>query len=356
MQLVQKYSMSVNEVFVLKGIAILMIMFHNFAHKLPGMVQENQHFFLTERCNGIADVVANGGPHLFVNLISHYGHYGVAVFVFLCGYGLALKYTKTAVPISFGQFALKHAKKLWLLMLPLLLPHFLFFSIKNGEYFIEHIADLVMMVTFTSGFNPEPYVFHGPWWFFSLIFQLYVVYYLAVYGRGLKPLAVITAASLALQVVTTALGTPGAIPYLSRTFVGYMLPFAAGVVFARKGVLPTTWFGLFCLVIFFACGFNEYTWLLTFALVAVALLPLERLLRRSGKIYSALLFVGVNSAYVFVIHPIVRSSTMDISDVNIYLALVVYGAVSITVAYYYKRLLLWVKQKVTKKRLPVSAR
>ena len=131
MALVQKYRMSVNEVFVLKGIAILLIILHNFSHRLPGTVQENQHFFLAERFDQMVSVLTNGGPNLLINLLSHYGHYGVAIFVFLCGYGLAIKYTRETTDISFAAFSLKHAKKLWLLMLPLLLPHFLFMCIKK---------------------------------------------------------------------------------------------------------------------------------------------------------------------------------------------------------------------------------
>lgn len=150
--------MSVNEVFVLKGIAILLIILHNFSHRLPGTVQENQHFFLAERFDQMVSVLTNGGPNLLINLLSHYGHYGVAIFVFLCGYGLAIKYTRETTDISFAAFSLKHAKKLWLLMLPLLLPHFLFMCIKKASYFSDHIGDLLMMTTFTSGFNPDPYV------------------------------------------------------------------------------------------------------------------------------------------------------------------------------------------------------
>lgn len=204
--------MSVNEVFVLKGIAILLIILHNFSHRLPGTVQENQHFFLAERFDQMVSVLTNGGPNLLINLLSHYGHYGVAIFVFLCGYGLAIKYTRETTDISFAAFSLKHAKKLWLLMLPLLLPHFLFMCIKKASYFSDHIGDLLMMTTFTSGFNPDPYVFHGPWWFFSLIFQLYIVYYLSVYGRSLKPVIAISIASIILQAAIMSLGTMDALP------------------------------------------------------------------------------------------------------------------------------------------------
>ena len=347
MALVQKYRMSVNEVFVLKGIAILLIILHNFSHRLPGTVQENQHFFLAEGFDQMVSVLTNGGPNLLINLLSHYGHYGVAIFVFLCGYGLAIKYTRETTDISFAAFSLKHAKKLWLLMLPLLLPHFLFMCIKKASYFSDHIGDLLMMTTFTSGFNPDPYVFHGPWWFFSLIFQLYIVYYLSVYGRSLKPVIAITIASIILQVAIMALGSMDGIAYLSRTFVGYMLPFTVGIVFAQKSTYPSYGLALAMLVLFFVCGSNKYLWPFTFTLLPIALMPLERLARHLGRVYSFILFIGVNSAYIFIIHPIVRSSTLDLSETSVLLAYVVYLTASIAAAYYYKRLLFWAKQKIT---------
>ena len=76
-------------------------------------------------------------------------------------------------------------------------------------------------------------------------------------------------------------------------------------------------------------------------------MPLERLTRRLGKVYSFILFIGVNSAYIFIIHPIVRSSTLDLSETSVLLAYIVYLTASIATAYYYKRLLFWAKQKIT---------
>ena len=204
-----------------------------------------------------------------------------------------------------------------------------------------------MMTTFTSGFNPDPYVFHGPWWFFSLIFQLYIVYYLSVYGRSLKPVIAISIASIILQAAIMSLGTMDGIAYLSRTFVGYMLPFTVGIVFAQKSTYPSYGLALAMLVLFFVCGSNKYLWPFTFTLLPIALMPLERLTRRLGKVYSFILFIGVNSAYIFIIHPIVRSSTLDLSETSVLLAYVVYLTASIAAAYYYKRLLFWAKQKIT---------
>ena len=70
--------MSVNEVFVLKGIAILLIILHNFSHRLPGTVQENQHFFLAERFDQMVSVLTNGGPNLLmvgsINSIFYFLH------------------------------------------------------------------------------------------------------------------------------------------------------------------------------------------------------------------------------------------------------------------------------------------
>ena len=350
MRLTDRHIISYNEAAVLKGLAILAIMLHNFCHKLPGAVLENQHFYSAERFNDLIRLVSDAGPHFFINLLSHYGHYGVAVFVFISGYGLAAKYTDTRQPVSLAGFAAKHAKKLWLLMLPLLVPHFVFMCIKSFAYFDKHALDFVLITTFTSGFKPFAYVFHGPWWFFSLIFQLYIVFYLTAYRRSLKPIMTTTAVCMALQVAATAFGNADTVSYMSRTFVGHMLPFTAGILFARKKLFPTYALSSVLLVLFFVCGANEYTWLLTFALIAVPLTSLAKALPHCGKIHWALLHTGFLSAFIFVIHPIIRSMTFGMSKHHLYLSIVLYAALSIAAAALYRLLLTQAVKMVFRKK------
>ena len=58
----------------LKGIAILMIVLHNFCHHLPLSVTENEYTFSPLRFQQLCRYIIDGGPHVVLNTISHFGH------------------------------------------------------------------------------------------------------------------------------------------------------------------------------------------------------------------------------------------------------------------------------------------
>ena len=80
----------------LKGLAILCIAIHNFCHWLPMAVHENEYVFRLEDSFKLLHYVENFRPHVLLNVFSHFGHYGVPVFLFLSGYGLVCKYERSA--------------------------------------------------------------------------------------------------------------------------------------------------------------------------------------------------------------------------------------------------------------------
>lgn len=188
----EKYQMTLDDTLVLRGMSILIIILYNYIHRFSNVVLENQHVYYPERNKELINSFLEFDSGLFLDLISHYGHYGVSVFVFLGGYGLVMKYEKKEVSLKFREFMKRHAGKLWLLLLPLLIPHFLILGIKDPSYFQEHWFDLALMTGFAGNLHPEPYIFHGPWWFFSLIVQLYIIYYAFVYHRNIRPLVLLT--------------------------------------------------------------------------------------------------------------------------------------------------------------------
>ena len=79
----------------LKGIAILCIAIHNFCHWLPMAVHENEYVFRLEDSLKLLHHVQMLHPQVLLNVFSHFGHYGVPVFLFLSGYGLVCKYERS---------------------------------------------------------------------------------------------------------------------------------------------------------------------------------------------------------------------------------------------------------------------
>ena len=89
----------------LKGLAILCIAIHNFCHWLPMAVHENEYVFRLEDSFKLLHYVENFRPHVLLNIFSHFGHYGVPVFLFLSGYGLVCKYERSTGDRACGRSA-----------------------------------------------------------------------------------------------------------------------------------------------------------------------------------------------------------------------------------------------------------
>jgi peptidoglycan/LPS O-acetylase OafA/YrhL len=84
----RKYQMTLDDTLVLRGISILIIILHNYIHWFSNVVLENQHVYYPERNKELIDSFLEFDSGLFLDLISHYGHYGVPVFIFQSGYGV----------------------------------------------------------------------------------------------------------------------------------------------------------------------------------------------------------------------------------------------------------------------------
>ena len=114
--------LSREECTALRTIAILSIVVHNFAHKLPGASSENEFGYNVDNSNYFWNNVISSD--FFIHLFAYWGHLGVPIFVFLSAYGLSLKYERKNY-INLKQFLLSHYKKLFYPLL-ILLYSFLF--------------------------------------------------------------------------------------------------------------------------------------------------------------------------------------------------------------------------------------
>ena len=74
----------------MRTIAILSIVVHNFAHKLPGAAVENEFAFNIENSINFSNKVLSSD--FLIHIFSFWGHLGVPIFVFLSAYGISLKY------------------------------------------------------------------------------------------------------------------------------------------------------------------------------------------------------------------------------------------------------------------------
>ena len=344
----------------LRGIAILGIFLHNFCHWLNPVVKENEYQYFQHNVDWFAQCAARVNELFPAHVISFFGHYGVPVFLFLSAYGLEMKYGNGQGKAPDGRrvvvssFVRYHYLKLFKMMIVGFICFTVVDAMTAGSWHYN-VAQIVGQLLMINNFydQPDRNIWPGPFWFFGLMLQLYVVYRLLLYRRhwgwtvGL--MAVCTVAQLFMDPEGENLN------YWRYNFMGGMLPFGLGLLFARYGnkvMLVNLTFGSF-LMSWVVCSFfivsasgSFYTWVIVPALVCyasvyfiktVSTLPLPWLRARIGYVLG---WLGNVSAALFVIHPAIRKVFITVSrQGDIYTGLLLYAIASIGAAWLVMKLM-----------------
>lgn len=344
----------------LRGIAILGIFLHNFCHWLNPVVKENEYQYFQHNVDWFAQCAARVNELFPAHVISFFGHYGVPVFLFLSAYGLEMKYgngqgkTPDGRRVMVSSFVRYHYLKLFKMMIVGFICFTVVDAMTAGSWHYN-VAQIVGQLLMINNFydQPDRNIWPGPFWFFGLMLQLYVVYRLLLYRRhwgwtvGL--MAVCTVAQLFMDPEGENLN------YWRYNFMGGMLPFGLGLLFARYGnkvMLVNLTFGSF-LMSWVVCSFfivsasgSFYTWVIVPALVCyasvyfiktVSTLPLPWLRARIGYVLG---WLGNVSAALFVIHPAIRKVFITVSrQGDIYTGLLLYAIASLGAAWLVMKLM-----------------
>ena len=307
-------NISRNDTALLKGIAIVAIVFHNFCHWIPGAVIENEYNFRVENAYRLVDVLLAGGPHVVMNLFSHLGCYGVPVFLFLSGYGLVRKYepalpgTQTAGRTTgTWEFIRYNALKLWRLIIAGIILLFAYEAFFTSGW--RHgVMNIVYMLTFVTNFLPQTDatflpkqdLLLGPWWYFSLTMQMYLLYRLAYYRRGKSAILLSAAACIGLQILAvTVFDSPrqDVLHYLRYTFMACLLPFAMGTWVARYGIRLNAAAYAAAWAVFIGGCFNVFLWIVSPVALTIMVLPAVKV--RPHMVRAPLEWLGGISAALF---------------------------------------------------------
>ena len=344
----------------LRGIAILGIFLHNFCHWLNPVVKENEYQYFQHNVDWFAQCAARVNELFPAHVISFFGHYGVPVFLFLSAYGLEMKYgngqgkTPDGRRVVVSSFVRYHYLKLFKMMIVGFICFTVVDAMTAGSWHYN-VAQIVGQLLMINNFydQPDRNIWPGPFWFFGLMLQLYVVYRLLLYRRhwgwtgGL--MVVCTVAQLFMDPEGENLN------YWRYNFMGGMLPFGLGLLFARYGnkvMLVNLTFGSF-LMSWVVCSFfivsasgSFYTWVIVPALVCyasvyfiktVSTLPLPWL---RVRICYVLGWLGNVSAALFVIHPAIRKVFITVSrQGDIYTGLLLYAIASLGAAWLVMKLM-----------------
>jgi len=280
-------------------------------------VQENEYQFNQHNVDWFHNIITHSFNELTIfHLLSFFGHYGVPIFVFLSAYGLVIKYETTNnienQPTVY-RFLRFHWLKLFRMMIVGFSAFILVDAITEGQHHYKVIDIVAQMGLFNNVLpNPDDIIWPGPYWFFGLMLQLYIVY----------------------------------------RFVGGMLPFGLGLLYA-KYMRNTT---LYAYVIMFVCslpliwyGSNSFfVWLFVPMFVCFAGISFVKLLSYWNLNYPKYTFgiakmfnwLGVISAALFISHPITRKIIIPISrNGDYWTGLLLYIITSICVAWLFKEIM-----------------
>lgn len=322
----------------MRALAIIGIALHNYCHWLGFAVKENEYTFTIDNARSLVRAIASPDMNLPVHLLSFFGHYGVPVFLFLSAYGLVMKYEKGMPAAGTWKdgvgFVRSHYIKLFYMMIVGFVAFTMVDAITPGQHRYAVIDILGQLFMFNNMLpNPDHVIWPGPYWFFGLMLQLYVVYRFLLFRRGWKSVVAAIVVCWAMQMVCAPEGD--ALNRIRYNFMGGMLPFGAGLLFARYGhqLRRSTWATVAVVsmiaVVFFSMNFQLWLWAPLF--VCAAAVGIAR--STPERINGYLSWVGGISAALFVIHPLTRKIFIPISRRgDVYTGLLLYVIASVALA------------------------
>lgn len=189
-------------------------------------------------------------------------------------------------------------------MVPACVIYFFAWSIPFGDW-KNDLSQLPAFISFGGNLMPDHKLITGPWWWFSLMMQLYVIYVFVLRKCSKVTLSAVALFFLLFQLLVVygdqenLSNAKGIVAYLHYNFPYSMLPFLLGIWVARYG---TRWVlcpkaALAGLVVVVLGSYSPWLWVVASPFAVVLILQGRNL---------QLSWLGKISAWLFALHPIVR--------------------------------------------------
>lgn len=336
---------------ILRGVAILFIVLHNFLHlTMFHFPEENEMSFSMDKANAFFDSLT-GLSGTVNGFFSHLGWIAVPVFVFLTGFGVALR-TPPVGGRGVGEFLKKNYIKLFVLMLPAIL-FFAVGDVLRGDIWpvlLKRATYLTMLANFVY---PYVYCLPGVYWYFGFTFQFYLLW--ALFGRYFngKNLLIWSVIFLIGLFFFASYGPEDALSIYRHCFTGWFPVFAVGVWMGSRQrdsienpLLFSVWLEIALVVLLLGLIVLMSRWLVSWLFIPLVALVwfivIGLLLMRTRFLSSAFRWIGKYAACLFVCHPIARSVVLGfvfprfsnhVANVFIYLFLSIVFAVVYSFVY-----------------------
>lgn len=290
-----------------KGIGILLIFIHNYFHIITPYKLQNEIAFSVTNVNSFMRLFSNptitdviGGTFGFL------GHFGVQIFIFFSAYGLSIQYSKWNN--SPTQFIIRRLKKVYLLLSFGILFWFISKPFIGATDNLNGILmQLFLLITSVGNlFRSTVYaMFSGPYWFFALIIQLYIIF--PILYKMVKRLSyiyiwlplILSILLLYILYYTTSHDQFA----LFGNVLGHMPEIILGIILAQQKVkklpLPVL---MIVFVLFIASQFIEIFFPLSFLAVTILLLHSVKAMQDYSHSYISkfVIFTGNISMMLFI--------------------------------------------------------
>ena len=313
--------LSKDDSLILKGLAILAIMLHNLFRWIEPSTGENEFSFSHDFVYRFGELLASQ-PQEFINIIfSYLGHFGVQAFILLSGYGLTK--LMLAKPTSWSVFMGNRLKKIYPLLLIAIAGYVLFsWAVDNYLPTGNDKSSLVYKLLFIHTMMPyEGTSICGPWGFFGLIMQLYILFPILLnlsqkYG---SKILIFTIIASYVWFLTAFLCYDHYSLLAVWNAPGHMPEFCFGIWLALRGnVVLSRWWLLSALTVFalgnFFAIFYPFTFLAASVVIVICYNSVSEFIARHKSISSPLVFLGSISMFLFAVHGFMRKPFINFAE------------------------------------------
>ncbi len=333
--------LSRHETSIMKGIAILCIALHNFLHYLPPFTGENEFKFCPEYIWNFLNLLTSQPFDLINTLFSFLGHYGVQAFILLSGYGLAKSMqTHRQEWLPFMASRMKKLVPLLLIGIALFIAYTYIWG-HRCLYMTEASSLFYKSLLIHTILPNEGLSLIGPWWFFGLIFQLYILFpflFSSIEKHGIKALVLISSMSISLIYIEQYGLTSTEYITIMQNAPAHLSEFSLGIWFALnngakvpKATLPLS------IAIFILGNFFKPFFPFTFISISIIILWAAMSTNIGNNKLKPLSFIGSISMLMFVTNGFLRQPFLDMADshktLSVYMATLLFLATIVAISF-----------------------
>jgi peptidoglycan/LPS O-acetylase OafA/YrhL len=343
---------------ILRGVAILFIVLHNFLHlTMFHFPEENEMSFSVDKAKAFFDSLT-GLSGIVNDFFSHLGWIGVPVFIFLTGYGIALR-----TPPTGGRNVVGFIKRNYIKLFALMLPAILFFAagdVLRGDIWPNLMKRATYLTMLANFVYPYVYSLPGVYWYFGFTFQFYLLW--ALFGQRFngKNLLIWSVVFLIGLFFLASYGPEDALSIYRHCFTGWFPVFAVGIWMGSRcrstienPMKSSVWMELSLFVLLLGLILLMSKWLVSWLFIPLVALVwfivIGLLLLRTRYISTAFRWIGKYAACLFVCHPIARSVVLALvypRIPNLAANVVIYIFLSIVIAVVYSSIYRWLLSKM----------